>query len=139
MSLDPDDWDAFGAQAHAALDRAIARLRDVRDGPVWRPAPQSVLAAFEAAAPAGPRPFDQVLEDVEQLVAPYVTGNTHPLFMGWVHGAGTPYGMVAEMLAAGLNANCGGRNHIGPVVERQITAWMASAFGFPADARGCSG
>jgi len=28
--------------------------------------------------------------------------------MGWVHGAGTPVGMIAEMLAAGLNANCGG-------------------------------
>lgn len=136
MSLDPDDWDAFGAQAHAALDRAIARLRDVREGPVWRPAPAEVLTAFEAPAPTGSRPFEKVLDDVEQLVAPYVTGNTHPLFMGWVHGAGTPYGMVAEMLAAGLNANCGGRNHIGPVVERQITAWMAQAFGFPADASG---
>lgn len=136
MSLDPDDWDAFRAQAHDALDRAIARLRDVRDGPVWRPAPADVLQALSAPAPAAARPFGAVLDDVERLVAPYVTGNTHPLFMGWVHGAGTPYGMVAEMLAAGLNANCGGRNHIGPVVERQVTAWMAAAFGFPADASG---
>ena len=40
--------------------------------------------------------------------------------MGWVQGAGTPVGMVAEMLAAGLNANCGGRDHIALDVERQI-------------------
>jgi aromatic-L-amino-acid decarboxylase len=136
MSLDPKDWDAFSADAHAALDRAIARLRDVRDGPVWRPTPARVRDAFTAPLPTAPRPFGEVLEDVERLVAPYVVGNTHPLFMGWVHGAGTPYGMVAEMLAAGLNANCGGRDHIGPIVERQVTLWMAQAFGFPADASG---
>src|SRR5262249_10869623 len=41
-----------------------------------------------------------------------------------------------EMLAAGLNANCGGRNHIGLDVERQITAWAAELFGFPADSSG---
>ena len=135
-TLDPTDWDAFAADAHAALDGAIARLRAVREGPVWRAPPPDALAAFEAPAPASPRPLAEVVEDVERLIAPYTPGNTHPLFMGWVHGAGTPYGMVAEMLAAGLNANCGGRNHIGPVVERQVTAWMAAAFGFPADASG---
>ena len=136
MSLDPDDWTAFSADAHAALDRAIARLRDIPDRPVWREAPAIVRAAFQQALPTGPRPFGDVLADIDALIAPYVVGNTHPLFMGWVHGAGTPYGMVAEMLAAGLNANCGGRNHIGPVVEAQIAAWMAQAFGFPADASG---
>ncbi len=56
--------------------------------------------------------------------------------MGWVHGAGTPVGMVAEMVAAGLNMNCGGRNHIGLDVEKQITQWMAEALGYPKSASG---
>jgi glutamate/tyrosine decarboxylase-like PLP-dependent enzyme len=56
--------------------------------------------------------------------------------MGWVHGAGTPVGMVADMLAAGLNSNCGGRNHIAIDVERQIAAWAAEMFGFPRNASG---
>jgi aromatic-L-amino-acid/L-tryptophan decarboxylase len=76
------------------------------------------------------------LEEFDRYVKPYANGNDHPLFMGWVHGAGTPVGMVAEMLAAGLNANCGGRNHIGIDVERQIAAWAAEIFGFPAIASG---
>jgi hypothetical protein len=38
--------------------------------------------------------------------------------MTWVHGAGTPVGIVAEMLAAGLNANLGGRNHAPIEIER---------------------
>ena len=56
--------------------------------------------------------------------------------MGWVQGAGTPVGMIGEMLAAGLNSNCGGRDHIALDVERQIALWMAQAFGFPDEASG---
>ena len=33
-------------------------------------------------------------------------------------------GMLAEMLAAGLNANLGGRDHMPIEVERQVVAWM---------------
>ena len=58
------------------------------------------------------------------IIAPYATGNIHPGFMGWVHGGGTAVGMLAEMLAAGLNANLGGRDHMPIEVERQIVAWM---------------
>jgi aromatic-L-amino-acid/L-tryptophan decarboxylase len=67
---------------------------------------------------------------------PFATGNLHPRFMGWVHGAGTPIGMVAEMIAAGLNMNCGGRDHVGIEVERQIVRWMRDALGYPDEATG---
>ena len=56
--------------------------------------------------------------------------------MGWVHGGGTPVGMLAEMLAASLNANLGGRDHIPIEVERQIVRWMQTIFGFPESATG---
>jgi glutamate/tyrosine decarboxylase-like PLP-dependent enzyme len=67
---------------------------------------------------------------------PYTVGNPHPGFMGWVHGAGTPVGMLAEMIAGGLNANVGGRNQAPVEVERQVSMWVASLFGFPDGARG---
>ena len=66
---------------------------------------------------------------------PYATGNVHPGFMGWVHGGGTAVGMLAEMLAAGLNANLGGRDHMPIEVERQIVEWTRAMFGFPERAR----
>jgi aromatic-L-amino-acid decarboxylase len=44
--------------------------------------------------------------------------------------------MLAEMLAAGLNANCGGRDHMPVEVERQIVQWMRELFGFPESATG---
>ena len=84
----------------------------------------------------GPRDLHDVLAEVDALIAPFVVGNTHPRFFGWAHGAGTPVGVVAELIAAALNANCGGRDHIGPIVERQIAGWAAEAFGFPAESSG---
>jgi glutamate/tyrosine decarboxylase-like PLP-dependent enzyme len=135
-SLDPKDWDRFRAAAHEALDRALARLQHVADGPVWRPTPDAVRARFTEPLPRQPRDLDDVLGDVDALIAPFVVGNTHPRFFGWAHGAGTPVGVVAELVAAALNANCGGRDHVGPVVERQVARWAAEAFGFPEGSSG---
>jgi len=129
--LDPEDWQEFRRASHRALDAMIDHVRTIRDGPVWQAAPADVRARFRTALPRAPRGLDEVLGDFDALIKPYATGNVHPLFMGWVHGAGTPVGMLAEMLAAGLNANCGGRNHIGLVVERQVVDWAAELFGFP--------
>ncbi len=135
-NLDPDDWQAFRAASRQALDEMIDFLQSVRDRPVWQPAPPEVVREFRQPLPSAPQDLDAVLADFSKLIRPYATGNLHPMFMGWVHGAGTPAGMVAEMLAAGLNMNCGGRNHIGLEVERQIAAWAAALFGFPRDASG---
>jgi glutamate/tyrosine decarboxylase-like PLP-dependent enzyme len=135
-NLDPTDWDGFRAEAHGALDGMIDYLQSLRERPVWTPAPPPVRKAFNAPLPRGETPLAEALADFDALIKPYATGNAHPAFMGWVHGAGTPVGMIAEMLSAGLNANCGGRDHIGIEVEKQVVLWMREAFGFPAGASG---
>jgi aromatic-L-amino-acid decarboxylase len=56
--------------------------------------------------------------------------------MGWAHGGGNVAGMLAEMLAAGLNANLGGRDHVPIEVEKQIVLWMRELFDFPVSATG---
>jgi aromatic-L-amino-acid decarboxylase len=134
--LDPDDWNEFRRAGHRALDEMIDHLATVRDRPVWRQAPREVSLRFRQPLPQAPECLDAVLDEFGTFIKPYGNGNDHPLFMGWVHGAGTPVGMIAEMLAAGLNANCGGRNHIGIEVERQIAAWAAQMFDFPDQASG---
>ncbi|MBL1255688.1 pyridoxal-dependent decarboxylase [Methylocystis sp. Sn-Cys] len=136
VDLDPEDWDAFRAESHRALDSMIDYLRDLRTRPVWTPPSEEAKARFDRDLPAQGRELAAVLEDFERYIKPFATGNIHPMFMGWVQGAGTPVGMIAEMLAAGMNSNCGGRNHIAIDVERQIAKWMAQAFGLPEDASG---
>jgi len=135
-SLDPEDWEVFRRLAHQALDEMISRIASVEERPVWQPLPSMVREKFERSLPVEGRDLSDVLADFWSNIEPFATGNRHPLFMGWVHGAGTPVGMVAEMLSAGLNANCGGRDHVGLEVERQITRWAAEIFDFPSDASG---
>jgi len=136
VDLDPEDWDEFREESHRALDAMIDYLRDLRERPVWRAPDSDARARFVRPLPLDPRDFSDVLADFDRFIKPYATGNIHPMFMGWAQGAGTPVGMIAEMLAAGMNANCGGRNHIAIDVERQIARWMAEAFDFPAEASG---
>jgi aromatic-L-amino-acid decarboxylase len=135
-ALDPLDWEAFRKLAHAALDQAIDFVQTVRERPVWQPVPEPVRAALEQPLPTAPEDLGSVYREFTNFILPYTVGNIHPRFFGWVHGAGLASGIVAEMLAAALNANCGGRDHVGLYLERRVIEWCKSIFGFPAQASG---
>ena len=118
------------------LDDMFDHLQTLRNQPVWQPAPADVRALMRAPVPVEPSALDQVHQVFKDAILPYGSGNSHPAFMGWVQGGGTVAGMLAEMLAAGMNANLGGRDHMPIQVERQIADWARDIFGFPATAGG---
>ena len=135
-SLDPADWEGFRKLAHRALDDAIDFVHSVRERPVWQPVPESVKVELAEALPVNGQGIQAVYRDFLELVLPYAVGNIHPRFFGWVHGAGLPSGIIAEVMAAAMNANCGGRDHAGLYVERVVIDWCKAIFRFPADASG---
>ena len=135
-SLDPDDWNALRALGHRMLDDTFDHLQQLRDGPVWQPMPADVRAHWQQELPRAPSDPAEAYREFQAMVQPYSVGNLHPGFMGWVHGGGTAVGMLAEMLAGGLNANCGGRDHAPILVERQVIAWAAAIMGMPAETAG---
>lgn len=135
-TLDPADWDDFGRLAHRLLDHALDHLRTVRERPVWQPMPDAVRATFEGPLPVEGDGAAETVRTALETILPYTAGNIHPRFFGWVHGAGSAGGLLAELLAAAINANLGGRDH-GPVyVERQVIAWGRELFGLPPEASG---
>jgi aromatic-L-amino-acid/L-tryptophan decarboxylase len=136
ISLDPQDWDQARRQAHRMLDDILDHIEDIRLEPVWRPMPQTVRAQFRDNLPKDPQPLSEIHKQFMEQVLPYGGGNLHPGFMGWVQGGGTVPGMLAEMLAGGLNANLGGRDHSAIAVEQQLVEWVKEIFGFPAEASG---
>jgi aromatic-L-amino-acid decarboxylase len=135
-TLDPDDWPALRAQGHRMLDDMLDYIEQIRDRPVWQPIPAEIRARVREPLPHAASPLAQVHQQFMHDVLPYAAGNVHPGFMGWVQGAGTPVGMLAEMLAAGLNANLGGRDQMPLEIEHQVGRWMRELFGFPDTASG---
>ena len=138
-TLDPQqrqDWQQLRDQGQRMLSDMFDYLEHLRERPVWQPIPQSVRDAFHEALPHQPSDLAEVHETFMRDILPYAVGNAHPGFMGWVHGGGTAVGMLAEMLAAGLNANLGGRDQIPIAVERQVLEWVRELFSFPETASG---
>ncbi|HEV8020529.1 MAG TPA: pyridoxal-dependent decarboxylase [Candidatus Lustribacter sp.] len=136
-SLDPENWETFRALAHRALDEMIEDVMGIRAHPPWQPIPAAVRAAIAddplPRAPADPR---AVYDAFRENIAPYAVDNRNPRFFGWVHGAGTMTGMLAALLAGGMNVNAGGRDHAAIEVERRVIRWWCEVFGFPATASG---
>jgi aromatic-L-amino-acid decarboxylase len=135
--LDPADWPTFRALAHRALDDSLDAIEQIRDGVPWTEIPREIRAAIgDDPLPLTPAHPSRVYDAFKTQIAPYAVDNRHPRFFGWVHGAGTAAGVLAAMLAAGMNANVGGRDHAAVEVERRVIRWWCEVFGFPATASG---
>ncbi len=131
ISLDPENWAELRGLGHQMVDDMFDHLEQVRQRPVWTRMPDSKRERLRGRLPRRPARASDVYADFTELIRPYATGNTHPGFMGWVHGGGTAVGMLAELLAGGLNANLGGRDHAPIEVERQVIRWSAEILGLP--------
>ncbi|MDH5540220.1 MAG: pyridoxal-dependent decarboxylase [Rhizobacter sp.] len=135
QSLDPSDWVEFRNQAHEMLEAAIDKMQANREGRVWTEFPADLKADFQDPLPKRGLGTEATRLQMQALL-PYGVGNTHPRFFGWVHGSGTPGNMIAEIAAAALNANLGGRDHGAMYVEKQVVNWCRELFEFPATASG---
>ena len=135
-TLDPADWDAMRALAHRAVDDGFNWLRTVRERPVWKPTPDEVVAQFHRPLPQAPQGAEQAYQDFLAWVLPYPMGNVHPRFWAWYMGNGTPLGAIGDFLAAIVNPNMGGGNHVGNLVESQVVDWCKEIVGLPLSSGG---
>jgi aromatic-L-amino-acid decarboxylase len=139
-SLDPAseaEWAELRALGHRMLDEMFDHIRGISELPTWRKPPAEMKVEFASAGvPRLGGSAEAVYEEFVRDVLPYGIGNAHPRFWGWVMGGGTPVGMLAEMLAAGMNPNVGGFDDSARMVEDQVLRWLAELMGMPAGTSG---
>jgi aromatic-L-amino-acid decarboxylase len=135
-SLDPDDWQSMRALGHRMVDDMLEYLETLRERPVWKPVPDRVKNRFTQPLPVNPQSPESIYDEFLKAILPYPMGNIHPRFWAWVIGTGTPLGMLAEMLAAGMNPNVGGADHAACYVEGQVIAWCREMLGYDSDTGG---
>lgn len=135
-TLDPKDWEELQNLAHRMVDDMFGYLKTVRERPAWQPLPDEVKEHLRQPLPVASQNVEEIYRDFLQNVLPFPKGNIHPRFWGWVEGTGTPFGMMAEMLAAAMNSNsCFGEQS--PIyVENQVIQWCKEMLGFPMQASG---
>ncbi len=127
----PEEWRAFGALAHRMVDDMLAHLAALPQRPAWQPMPASVRAALAEPVPRDGIGAEAAYAHFAERVLPYPNGNLHPRFFGWVQGNGTPLGMMADMLAAGMNPHLAGFDQAPALVEQQVVDWLAALLGMP--------
>ena len=135
-SLDTKDWQAMETLGLEMVSDMMKHLSTIRDKKVWQAPTPQVKDFFRQPPPEDGASIDSIYADFKSNVLPYPTGNIHPRFWGWVMGSGTPFAMLADMLAAGINLNAGAGNQIGSIVETQVIEWFKQLFGFPKEASG---
>ncbi len=127
----PEEWERFRILSHRMVDDMLTYLETVGDRPAWREMPAPVRDALAEPIPHVGVGAEAAYADFVNNVLPYPNGNLHPRFFGWVQGSGTPLGMMADMLASGLNPHMAGFNQAPALVEHQLIAWLAELMGIP--------
>ena len=135
-TLDPENWDEMRALSHQMVDDAITYIETVGKRPVWQPVPDDVATRFDSPVPHEPAGADAVYNEFRETVFPYPMGNNHPRFWAWYMGNGTVLGALADFLAAIMNPNLGGGNHVANLVEGQVVNWMKEILDIPMNSSG---
>jgi len=136
VSLDPQAWDQLRSTGHRMLDDMFNYLQDIRQRPVWQPLTDEVRKSLDEPLPDEGKDASKIYDEFLENILPYNLGNVHPRFWGWVCGTGTAGGMLADMLASGMNACTSFGEHADIYVEKQVINWSKDILGFPQTASG---
>ena len=130
---------SFRDDGAAALEWVASYLERVRDLPVLSQVePGGIRAALPASAPDEPESFSMILRELDDILLPGLTHWQSPRFFAYFANTGSEPGVLAELLAAGLN-QVGILWRTSPALQEleEVTlAWLAELLGLPADLHG---
>jgi aromatic-L-amino-acid decarboxylase len=125
---------SFVDDGHASIDWLARYFERLRAAPVLSPlSPGEVRAALPASPPEEAEPFSAVLDDLDRVLFPGLTHWQSPRFFAYFATTGSAPGVLAELLAAGLN-NVGILWRASPALqelEETTLDWLAQLLGLP--------
>ena len=127
--------DEFRAAGHRLIDALADFYVSL---PERRVTPGESVGEIQRLLPPEPlpvegRPGAQLLEEIAPLLFEHSLHNGHPRFFGYITSSAAPLGALADLLAAGINQNCGLRD-LSPAaneIEMQAVRWLAELVGYP--------
>jgi aromatic-L-amino-acid decarboxylase len=126
----------FRQYGHDVVDWLAGYLKDIRQYPVLPDMqPGDLMDRLPARAPDSGEPMDAILEDFQRSIVPALTHWNHPRFFAYFAISASEPGILAEMLAAGLNVNGMVWRSCPALTElEQVTlSWLRQWMGLPED------
>ena len=132
--------DEFRAAGHALVDRIADFHASLGDRAVTPAAPPETIRDLlgSAGLPEDGADTAALLAEVAPLLFDNSLHNGHPRFMGYITSSSAPVGALADLLAAGVNANLA-RWDLSPLaseIESQAVSWIADFIGYDRAASG---
>ena len=130
---------SFRDDGAAAVDWVASYLERVGDLPVLAQVePGELRTSLPASPPETAEPFAAVLRDLDEVLLPAATHWQSPRFFAYFANTGSEPGILAELLAAGLN-QVGILWRTSPLLQEleELTLdWLAQLLGLPAGLHG---
>ncbi len=133
-TLDPADWKMFRALGHQMLDSIFDYIENIRN---QRTLPLTPTVTNEICCPLSEEGEgeEKVFEIYQRSILPYTLAIASPKLWGAVVGQGSPFGVLAEMLRAGING-AQEFSFAEAKVNLQVIEWIKELLGFPKEAGG---
>ncbi len=135
-TLDPKNWSEMRELGHRMIDDMMDYLQNIRKQPVWKKIPDRVKNFYDNDIPLDPQNIEEICREFKEFILPYNKGNVHPRHWSWVEGNGTPFGVLADMLASAMNANVTIGDHAAMYIDRQVIQWCKQMLNYPKSATG---
>jgi len=131
----------FRSLGHDLVDRIASFLGSLRGRAVTPTESADKVRAVLGAARTLPEQGSEagaLLQNAADLLFEHSLFNGHPRFYGYITSSAAPIGMLAELLAAAVNANVGAwkLSPMATEIEAQTIRWLAQFIGYPADCGG---
>ncbi len=101
-TLDPKNWENLRALSHRMLDDMFDYVKDIRFRPTLSPTKEAIEEICVPLTDDGEGEA-RVYQIFQRSILPYSLVIASPRFWGVVTGQGSPFGMLTEMLRAGMN------------------------------------
>jgi aromatic-L-amino-acid decarboxylase len=134
LSIPRIDPEEFRREAHRIADWIADYLRDLEQLPVQPGVrPGEIRSRIPPSAPPQGTSFDRIMADFQQIVFPGLTHWGHPGFYGYFPANTSPPSILAEMLVAGIGAQCmsWSTSPAATELEQSMMEWLRQMLGLP--------
>ena len=135
LSIDPETMRRLG---YRTVDALVERLSTPGGPALQRATPTEMSARLAGPQPRGPHSFDDILEQLERDVLPYMGRSDHPGYFAFIPFGSTWPAALGDFVASALNVYAGSwMEGAGPSqVELEVLGWFKDWIGYPDTAAG---